>query len=127
MTTINYEIITAIKNFAIENNILCHFNPYHYQYDNSKKDFYVLRKELVTLEKQYYITFVNDKGKLVINTSCFFVWDDTIDEEDSFWIDDKCIFQLEVGDNATVEEMVQQYTKKYRELCNTPTCAHFTN
>jgi hypothetical protein len=34
---------------------------------------------------------------------------------------------LEVGDNATVEKMVQQYTEKYHELCNTPTCAHFTN
>ncbi len=112
---IKEEYINELKRFCDFCDILYDFDPE--EYFTRGGDYYKTRAELVKLEKKYYITYEFIDSVFIIYYKRFIVWDDTIDEEDSSWVEERVVFSMEFNIEYTpAREMIDNVIDKCRDL-----------
>lgn len=103
--------MTTIEQLSMAFSVLAKECGYLYDFDPEKylrggDEYYSSRAELVKLEKKCYINIVETPPYLVIQMKRFIVWDDTIDEEDSSWVEEKVLFEMCIDPAKTTTNSV---------------------
>jgi len=124
------KIKMQIENIAKKFGYLYNFNPQDYL--KSGDEYYRTRKELIELEHKNYIVILEEPtkndisselvfitedielGEMTIQIKRFKVWDDVIDEEDSSWIDERVVHEINI-DAFTTEDEIEYYFRNFEE------------
>jgi len=121
------KIETNIKNIANKFGYLYDFDPDTYLKGGA--EYHRTRKELIQLEKKLYIKILenddeieilqNPKGsKITIQIKKFAVCDDIIDEEESSWINETVIFEINIDSKNTSADEIENSFKNFTEIAN---------
>lgn len=109
----------TLREFCEKHGILYDFDPqadFRAAANGTHVDFYETRSMLLKMENKPYLThfFDHKTQTLGIFIKTFVLWDDTIDEEESYWVDDKTLCSVEAGAHDTIEDVIARLL----DVCN---------